>query len=45
MTPRVTDQMLAGLLGAVLIAGPYIPMLSTNVRLDFTPAVIQEQQR
>ena len=42
--PRVRDQVLIGLLGVTLIAGPYIPMLSSNVRMDFTPAVTQEQR-
>jgi hypothetical protein len=43
--PRVRDQVLIGLLGVTLIAGPYIPMISGNVRLAFAPAISQEQQR
>jgi hypothetical protein len=42
--PRNRDQVLVGLLGVVLIAGPYIPMISTDVRMDFAPAVTQEQR-
>lgn len=42
--PRIRDQLLVTLLGIVLFAAPYIPMISTRVHLDAYPAVAQEQR-
>lgn len=42
--PRIRDQLLVTLLGIILLAGPYIPIVSTRVYLDADPAVAQEQR-